>query len=101
MRGASRNRLLHHLRALLAGARATPARAAATDTGIVLDVPAVVPGAWFGDLDTAGDHGFRDRLRNLPIDAIFRLQAPELAGDVDTPEDLREAIATGLIDAPP
>jgi molybdenum cofactor cytidylyltransferase len=58
-----------------------------------------VPGEWFEDLDRHGDHGFRDRLRSLPVDAIFRLQAPELARDIDTPADLREAVQAGLLDA--
>jgi molybdenum cofactor cytidylyltransferase len=89
----------HHLRALLAGADAVPARSAATDSDGVLGIPAVVPGDWFEGLDSHGDHGFRDRLRSLPLDAIFRLQAPELARDIDTPADLREAMRTGLLDA--
>jgi molybdenum cofactor cytidylyltransferase len=89
----------HHLRALLAGADAAPARSAATDSGGVLGIPAVVPGEWFADLDAQGDRGFRDRLRSMPADGIFRLQAPELARDIDTPADLREAMQAGLLDA--
>lgn len=91
----------HHLHALLAGARAAASGSAATGIGDVLGIPAVVPGAWFQDLEAQGDHGFRDRLRGLPADAVFRLDAPELARDVDTPDDLREATAAGLIDASP
>lgn len=89
----------HHLHALLAGAHAASSRSAATVVGNVLGVPAVVPGAWFVDLDARGEHGFRDRLRRLPADAVSRLDAPELARDVDTPDDLRDAIALGLLDA--
>lgn len=92
---------LHHLQALLAGARTAPSRSAATGIGIVLGIPAVVPGSWFEDMDTAGDHGFRDRLRRLASAAIFRLQAPELALDVDTPADLQVAIGRGLLDPSP
>ena len=89
----------HHLRALLAGAHTASSGSAATLIGTVLGIPAVVPGAWFEELDAHGDHGFRDRLRRLPVDAVFRLDAPELARDVDTPDDLRDAIAVGLLDA--
>lgn len=89
----------HHLHALLAGAHTASSGSAATITGNVLGVPAVVPGAWFEELDAHGDHGFRDRLRRLPADAVFRLDAPELARDVDTPDDLRDAITMGLLDA--
>jgi molybdenum cofactor cytidylyltransferase len=89
----------HHLRALLAGARTASSGSAATVTGDVLGVPAVVPGAWFEDLDVHGDRGFRDRLRDSPTDVVFRLDAPELARDVDTPDNLRDAIAMGLLDA--
>jgi molybdenum cofactor cytidylyltransferase len=64
-----------------------------------LGIPAVVPGAWFEDLDAHGDQGFRDRLRRLPSDAVFRFDAPELARDIDTPDDLRDAVAVGLLDA--
>ena len=89
----------HHLHALLAGAHTASSGSAATITGNVLGVPAVVPGAWFKELDAHGDHGFRDHLRRLPADAVFRLDAPELARDVDTPDDLRDAITMGLLDA--
>jgi molybdenum cofactor cytidylyltransferase len=89
----------HHLRALLAGAHVASSGSAATVIGDVLGIPAVVPGAWFKEFDAHGDHGFRDRLRRLPTDAVFRLDAPELARDVDTPDDLRDAIAVGLLDA--
>lgn len=91
----------HHLHALLVGARAAASRSAATDIGSVLGIPAVVPGAWFADMDADGDHGFRNRLRGLASDAIFELHAPELALDIDTPADLQEAIAQRLLDAPP
>jgi molybdenum cofactor cytidylyltransferase len=91
----------HHLRALLTGARTAASGSAATAVGDVLGIPVVVPGAWFQDLDVQGDHGFRDRLRRLPAAAVFRLDAPELAQDIDTPEDLRAAIIAGVLDASP
>ena len=89
---------LHHLHALLAGAEAASSRSAATDNGEVLGIPAVVPREWFEELDGRGDPGFRDRLRGLATDAVFRLSAPELARDIDTPADQRDAIALGLLD---
>ena len=91
----------HHLRALLTGAHTAPSGMGATDLGHVLGIPAVVPGAWFRELEGGGDHGFRDRLRSLPAGVVFRLHAPELARDIDGPADLHEAIAVGLIDASP
>lgn len=89
----------NHLRVLLAGAQAAPLRCAATDTGSVLGIPAVVPGGWFAQLQAEGDRGFRERLRSAPADAIFRLWAPELALDIDTPNDLKEAASLGLADS--
>jgi molybdenum cofactor cytidylyltransferase len=90
-----------HLHNLLAGAGAAPARCAATDTGSVLGIPAVVPGAWFHGSHTRADHGFRDRLRSLSGDEVYTLRAPELALDIDTPADLEDAIARGFLDALP
>lgn len=91
----------HHLRALLTGAHTTASGSGATDLGGVMGIPAVVPGAWFQALDGSGDRGFRDRLRGLPAGVVFRLHAPELARDIDTPADLHEAIAVGLVDSSP
>ena len=90
-----------HLHALLAGAEGAAARCAATDTGGLPGIPAVVPGAWFKDLHPPGDHGFRDRLRGLAGDEVYTLKAPGLDFDIDTPAELEAAVARGLIDALP
>lgn len=64
-------------------------------------VPAVVPGAWFADLEGGGgDTGFRARLRALAPGSAYVLDAPGLALDIDTPENLRTAQDLGLIDRP-
>jgi len=69
------------------------------DAGTV-GVPAVVPGHWFGDLAAgSGDSGFRARLRALDPASVYLLDAPALALDIDTPDNLRAAQSLGLIDA--
>lgn len=69
------------------------------DAAGALGVPAVVPGDWFDDLARgSGDSGFRARLRALEPGAVYVLEAPSLALDIDTPEDLRTAQSLGLID---
>lgn len=88
-----------HLQALLLGARASASGCAGSRHGNVLGVPAVVPRAWFNQVGASGDHGFGARLRQLPIDAVHALQAPELGLDIDTPEDLARARLAGWIDA--
>lgn len=88
-----------HLQALLLGARASASGSAGSRHGNVLGVPAVVPRAWFNQVGASGDHGFGARLRQLPIDAVHALQAPELGLDIDTPEDLARARLAGWIDA--
>ncbi|HGM7307517.1 TPA: NTP transferase domain-containing protein [Stenotrophomonas maltophilia] len=88
-----------HLQALLLGARASASGCAGTRHGNVLGVPAVVPRAWFNQVGASGDRGFGARLRQLPIDAMHALQAPELGLDIDTPEDLARARLAGWIDA--
>jgi len=58
-----------------------------------------VPRAWFNSAGAIGDRGFGARLRQLPIDAVHALQAPELGLDIDTPEDLARVRDAGWIDA--
>lgn len=66
-----------------------------------LGVPAVLsPALWREAAQLHGDRGFGAALRRLPADAVWRLQAPELQHDLDTPEDLALAVACGWIDAP-
>lgn len=95
---------LHHLQALLQGARALPTRCAATRHGDVLGVPAVLPRDWFDGLrdggmpDIDGARGFGGRLRRLPAGSVHAVRAPELELDVDTPDDLRRAREHGWLD---
>ncbi|WP_315386094.1 nucleotidyltransferase family protein [uncultured Stenotrophomonas sp.] len=94
-----------HLHALLRGAYNASSGCAGTglasDGAVVLGVPAVVPGAWFDDLAGGGDDsGFRARLRALAPESVHVLEAPALALDIDTPDNLRTAQELGLIDPP-
>lgn len=88
-----------HLQALLLGARASASGCAGTCHGNALGIPAVVPRAWFNAAGATGDRGFGARLRQLSIDAVHALHAPELGMDIDTPEDLARARYLGWIDA--
>jgi molybdenum cofactor cytidylyltransferase len=88
-----------HLHALLMAARQATSGCAATALDGTLGVPAVVPGHWFADLAAgADDSGFRARLRALAKATVGVVEAPGLALDIDTPDDLRTARRLGLID---
>jgi molybdenum cofactor cytidylyltransferase len=77
-----------HLHALCAAWRCAPARAVASAYDGVLGVPAVLPRAWFDDVQALrGDVGARELLRRRPQDVIA-VEASELAADLDTREDL-------------
>ena len=89
---------VNHLMALLKGATASRSGCAATLHGDAFGVPAVVPRAWFDDLQSRGDHGFGARLRESPKGTVFGLHAPELALDIDTPNDLAGARKRGWLD---
>jgi molybdenum cofactor cytidylyltransferase len=88
-----------HLDALLVAARQAASGCAATALDATLGIPAVVPGHWFAER-AAGrdDSGFRARLRAVDRASVGVLQAPGLALDIDTPEDLLTARGRGLID---
>lgn len=89
-----------HLHALLAGAANAASGCAATLHGDAPGIPAVVPSAMLSQAHAlAGDRGLGARLRALPRDAIFALDAPELGFDLDTEDDVRAAIARGWLDA--
>ncbi len=96
-----------HLHALLRGACNALSGCAGTRLSVGTDadagavgVPAVVPGHWFADLaGGSGDSGFRARLRALDPASVYLLDAPALALDIDTPDNLRAAQSLGLIDA--
>jgi molybdenum cofactor cytidylyltransferase len=89
-----------HLQRLLAGARATATGVAATAYEGTVGIPIVVPSHWFSTPEAfAGDAGFRHRLRGLPSQSFFRLEAPELAVDIDLPQDVENAVSHGQLDA--
>lgn len=90
-----------HLHALLDGATNSESGCAATVLSGTVGVPAVVPGSWFEELDpTAGNAGFRERLRALPRPNLALIHAPGLTLDIDTLDDLCTARRLGLIDSP-
>jgi molybdenum cofactor cytidylyltransferase len=79
-----------HLCALCAAWRAAPQRAAASAYAGVLGVPALLPRAWFTDVAALrGDIGARALLRQRYAE-VTPVQAPELARDLDTPEDVQD-----------
>ena len=88
-----------HLRALLDGAATAPSRCAATLHGDRPGIPAVLSPALFAQVEALrGDRGFGGLLAALPQAALFRLEAPALQRDLDTPEAVRQAQADGLLD---
>ncbi|TQD50628.1 nucleotidyltransferase family protein [Lysobacter aestuarii] len=90
---------LGHLQALLDGAARSSSGCAATRHGDAIGIPAVVPGEWFaGPARPAGDAGFARALRALPVEARAILDAPELLLNLDTADDVREAVARGWLD---
>ncbi|HEY6942570.1 nucleotidyltransferase family protein [Dokdonella sp.] len=77
-----------HLRALCTAWRAAPTRACASEYAGVRGVPALLPRAWFDDLvRLRGDVGARALLRARASDVVA-VAAPDLALDLDTPDDL-------------
>ena len=86
-----------HLDRLLAAAQGSPAQCAATMHGERLGIPAVVPAIVFRQCrDLRGDGGLGDWLS--ATEGVARVDAPELAFDVDTPADLEQARQRGLLD---
>lgn len=88
----------HHLQAMLLGAHAASSGCAATRHEGSLGIPAIVPRAWFEDVPSTGDRGFGSRLRQVDIEGIHVLNAPELLLDIDDNDDLARARELGLID---
>ena len=77
-----------HLEAICAAWRAAPGRAVASAYADVLGVPALLPRAWFGDVAALrGDTGARALLRARRHE-VLAIAAPELARDIDTPDDV-------------
>ena len=88
-----------HLQRLLAGAAGAATGCAATAHGERLGIPAVVPAHVLQQAHAlSGDRGFSDTLNALARNAVWRLAAPELQLDIDTPESEQAAIARGLLD---
>jgi molybdenum cofactor cytidylyltransferase len=80
-----------HLEAICAAWRAAPARAVASAYADVLGVPALLPRAWFDMIATLeGDTGARALLR-ARRDEVVAIAAPDLAHDIDTPDDVTRA----------
>ena len=89
-----------HLRALLDGARTVPSGCAAVMHDGRPGAPAVLSHTVFSQVDRlAGDRGFGALLAALPADDLFQLQAPSLAQDIDTPDDMQQALVDGLLDS--
>ncbi|MBU8975986.1 MULTISPECIES: nucleotidyltransferase family protein [unclassified Lysobacter] len=87
----------HHLRALLDGTVVSPSGCAATRHGARLGAPAVVSMQVLASARALhGDSGLGARLSVLPD--VWTLDAPELAYDLDTPEDVRDAQARKWLD---
>ena len=77
-----------HLLALRDAWRAAPKYAIASAYAGVLGVPAMLPRAWFDDvMRVRGDTGARALLRERGAQVIA-VDAPTLASDLDTPNDL-------------
>ena len=90
---------LAHLQALLAAARAAPSGSAATRFGDRVGVPAVVaPTVLRAARAVQGDRGLRDVL-NAAGAGVIACDAPALGVDIDTPEDVAEAVSRGWLDA--
>lgn len=89
-----------HLQRLLQAAAAhVPPHAASVYDGN-LGSPTIVPAAWLLPIKVDdGDAGLRRRLRAAARDDVACVIAPELADDIDTPEQLAAAIAAGWIDS--
>ena len=80
-----------HLEAICAAWRAAPSRAVASAYADVLGVPALLPRGWFADLAALrGDTGARALLR-ARRDEVIAIRAPDLAHDIDTPDDVTRA----------
>ena len=87
----------HHLCALLAGAAGSANACAATVHGERLGIPAVVtPALLAQSRNLGGDRGLGARLTRSP--GVWRLHAPELALDIDTTQDVVQAVRSGWLD---
>ncbi|MFC3550596.1 NTP transferase domain-containing protein [Lysobacter cavernae] len=88
-----------HLQQLLDGASTAASGCAATAHGSALGIPAVVSAALLREAaHLQGDRGLGAALTRLPSDSVWRLEAPELALDIDVETDVVKAQALGLLD---
>ena len=88
-----------HLQRLLAGAGQSRSGCAVTLHGGRAGIPAVVTAGLLRRAhELQGDRGLREVLGELREGSAWRLDAPELQFDVDTPKDIEQAVADGLLD---
>jgi molybdenum cofactor cytidylyltransferase len=72
--------------------RSAPRRLTARRIGLSGATPAILPRWLFsGASNLKGDVGLRELIRQLPADRRVLVELPSAAGDIDTPQDLREA----------
>lgn len=92
---------LQHLQRLLAAARSHPDKDIASGYHGLAGVPAVLRRpTWLQGRNLDGDTGLRRLLRGPDV-GLQVLPAPQLALDVDTPENLHQAIRHGWLDPLP
>ena len=88
-----------HLRRLLEGATTSTSMCAATLHGAAPGIPVVADATLLRDASALqGDTGLRGLLQALPAGSLHLLEAPELEFDLDTRDDVEEAVRRGLID---
>ena len=86
-----------HLWPLLEAARHAPSGSAATRFGDRVGIPAVVaPAMLRAAMAMQGDRGLRDVLN--ATEGVAGCDAPDLACDIDTPDDITAAAAKGWLD---
>lgn len=91
---------LAHLQRLIVDAAIAESRCAATWQDGVPGSPAVITSTMLQRAsELSGNLGFGRQLRALPASELSCLDAPELQLDVDSEDDVREAIARGWLDA--